>query len=73
MNRKFSWASLFSDFQSREVDTEDLEEIIVETVEKEFPDDSIEELNYTDDGVEVILESGEIIEIEVDWNEIILS
>ena len=71
---KFFWENLFSDeFQSREIDTEELEDIITDAVARECPGDAIEELKYTDDGIEVVLESGDIIEIEVDWNEIILA
>ena len=72
MINKFSWKSLFSeDFQSREIDTDELEEMIRDAVAKDS-EKSIEDLIYTEDGVKVILDDGEIIEIEVDWNEIIL-
>jgi len=72
-NKKFSWSNLFSDFESREIDTKELENIIKDTVLREHPGDDIKELKYTEDGIEVIMDSGEEIEIEVDWNEIILS
>jgi len=74
-NKKFSWATLFSDpdFEAREIDTEELESIIRDTVLREHPGDKIKDLQFTDDGIEVIMESGDEIEIEVDWNEIILS
>jgi len=72
-NKKFSWENLFSKFESREIDTEELENIIKETVLREHPMDTIKDLRYTDDGIDVIMDSGEEIEIEVDWNEIILA
>ena len=72
-NKKFSWENLFSKFESREIDTEELENIIKETVLHEHPMDTIKDLRYTDDGIDVIMDSGEEIEIEVDWNEIILA
>lgn len=74
MNKHFSWENLFSDeFQSREIDTEELEGIVTDAVARECPNDEIEEINYTDDGIEVVLSSRDTIEIEVDWNEIILA
>lgn len=73
MTNKFSWTSLFSDFQSREIDTDELETLIEEVVARECPGEAIEDMEYTDDGITIVLDSGQIIEIEVDWNEIILS
>ncbi len=73
MGERFSWVNLFSDFQSREIDTEELETMIREVVEREHPNDPIEDIKYNDNGVDIVLESGDEIGIEVDWNEIILS
>lgn len=73
MGERFSWANLFSDFQSREIDTEELETMIREVVEREHPNDPIKDIKYNDNGVDIVLESGDEIGIEVDWNEIILS
>lgn len=73
-NKHFSWENLFSDeFQSREIDTEELEGIVTDAVLREYPGSEIEEFNYTDDGIKVVLENGDVIDIEVDWNEIILA
>jgi len=72
-NEKFSWANLFAKFESREVDTKELENIIKDTVLREHPGDTIKDLKYTEEGIEIIMDSGEEIEIEVDWNEIILA
>lgn len=72
-NEKFSWEKLFAEFQSREIDTEELEDFIKEIILQEHPGDTIEDLKYTDDGVEVTMDSGEEVEIEIDWNEIILA
>jgi len=72
-NRRFSFSSLFSDFESREIAAEELESIIKDTVLREHPGDTIKELQYTEDGIEIVMDSGEEIAIDVDWNEIILS
>lgn len=71
-NKEFSWASLFGDFQARHIDISELETIIKDAIKHEAPNDIIKELNYHEDGAEVILESGNIIEIAIDWQEIIL-
>lgn len=73
MDDRFSWGNIFTKFQSREIDTEELESIIRSAVENEHPGDAIVEVNYTDEGIDVLLDSGVEIGIEVDWNEIILS
>ena len=74
-NNDFSWASLFSDreFQSREIDTEELETIVRDAVEREHKGDPVKELKYNDEGIEIILESGQVIGIDVDWHEIVLT
>ena len=72
MAERFVFGNLFSDFQSREIDTKELESMIRETVEREHPDDPIADLEYNDDGIDITLESGAEIGIEIDWNEIIL-
>lgn len=72
-NKQLSWVDLFSEFQSREIDVEELEDMITEVVERECPSQSIEDILYNDDGIEVMLDDGEIIIIDVDWNEIILT
>ena len=73
MNKRFSWESLFSTFKSREIDTEELEGLVRDAVLREHPMDTIKNLKYTEDGIEIIMESEEEIEIEIDWNEIILT
>jgi hypothetical protein len=71
---KLTVADFFPEiFQSSGIDSEELERIIRETVEREYPLDSIKDLKYTEDGIEVYLDDGEIIEIEIDWNEIVVS
>lgn len=73
MSERFSWANLFSNFQSREIDTEELEAMIKSVIEKEYPDDTIKDIIYNEKGIDVILDSCDEISIEIDWNEIILS
>ena len=73
MSRGFSFVNLFPrTFHSAEVDVEELEKIIEDAVRKDSPLDRITNIEYTDDGVVVTLNNGEQIEIEVDWEEIIL-
>jgi hypothetical protein len=72
---KFSLTNLFPDFHkfySSNIDKEELEEIIRGAVGKDDPDATIKELKYTKDGVIVILDNKSEIEIEIDWQEIIL-
>ena len=73
---KFSIENLFPEFQpfeSGNVDTKELEKIIIDAVEREHPGSSIEDIEYTEDGMEITLDTGESIEIEIDWQEIILT
>ncbi len=72
MTKKFSLANLFPNFHSSEITNKELERIVRDAVQKECPKDKIKKINYTDNGIDVILESGNTIEIEVDWQEIIL-
>lgn len=72
-NKGFSWLNIFSEFESREIDIEELENIIEEAVIKEHPGDTIKKFEYTENGIEIIMKSGREIEIEIDWNEIVLS
>ena len=69
---KFLLSNLFSDFQSSEIESDELERIITDAVKKEYPDKSIEEFKYTNDGIIIFLNDGSTIEIEIDWQEIIL-
>jgi len=69
---KFSLAGLIPDYSS-DIDTEELERIVKDAVKRHSPGDEIKEWKYTEDGIEITLDSGEKIEIEVDWNEIILT
>lgn len=64
---------LFARFHSSNVDAAELEKIIKDAVKREHPLDNIKKISYTEDGVIVILDSGQEIDIEIDWNEIILS
>jgi hypothetical protein len=73
MDKRFSISNLFPDFHSSPIDTEELEKIIRDAVKRDSPRDPIEDMEYTEDGVVVTLDSGQKIEIEIDWNEIILA
>lgn len=69
-------SNLFADrpeFQSGRIDIGEFEQIIRDTIAQEHPLDPILAFDYTEDGLIVLLESGERIEIQVDWQEFILS
>jgi hypothetical protein len=71
---KFSLHNLFSDeFHSSEIDTEELERIVIDAVEREHPNRSVEDVQYTEEGLNITLDDGTEIEIEIDWQEIILT
>jgi hypothetical protein len=73
MEKDFSIANLFPEFHSSKIDTGELEKIIKDAVRRDNPFDAIKKVDYTEDGVVVTLDSGQEIEIDIDWNEIILS
>jgi len=70
---RFPITTLFPTFHSGGLGKEEFEEMIKEAVRKEHPRRSIKNIRYLKDGVEVILDDGESIDIEIDWNEIIIS
>ena len=59
-------------FQTGSISKKELEEMIEGLVEGDSPDKSIVEFEYTDDGVTVILDDGSKIEIDIDWDEIVI-
>lgn len=69
---KFSLADLFADFQSGHIGTKELEGMLRDVVRKEHPEESIKKFKYMEDGVIIILDSGDTIEVQIDWNELIL-
>lgn len=69
---KFSIATIFPGFYSGEIDEADLEKIIQDVVGEDHPLDKIKNMKYTKDGVIIVLDSGQVIEIDIDWDEIIL-
>jgi len=73
MSERFSFTNLFPNFHSSEIDTEELEHLITDIVEKGHPGDAVEKISYTEEGLIVKLKGGDTIEIEIDWNEIIIS
>jgi len=69
---RFSFLSLFPDFHSSGVSNKELEEIISQAILEEFPDDEIDQINYYEDGISFVLKSGGVVDVDIDWNEIIL-
>jgi hypothetical protein len=69
---KFDITNLFPNFSSRNLSKKELEQIIKEAITREHPMRSIKEIQYNKDGVEITLDGGEIIEVEIDWQEFVL-
>lgn len=63
---------LFVGFNHREIESGELESLILDAVEREFPGSEVEEIIYTDDGVEIVTDN-ETICIDIDWEEIIIT
>ena len=55
------------------MDKKEFESMIKEAVKKEDASSVVKQIRYLKSGVEVVLDNGDIIEIEIDWNEIIIS
>lgn len=71
---KFSLSDLLQGFYSTEISVGELEEMIEEAVASESPESGkVKEIRYHEGGVEVIVERGGSIEIEIDWQEVILT
>lgn len=61
------------EFYSTQIDTEEFKTLITDMMSDTNPGDEVVSIEINDEGmVEVKLASGEEVEIEVDWNEIIL-
>jgi hypothetical protein len=70
---KYSKQLMGERFHSSEMDTDDFKKLIKDFIADTHPGDEIENLEINDKGlVDIKLKSGEEIEIEVDWNELIL-
>jgi len=75
MANRFTLADIFSnaEFQSGSIERKELESLLKDAVDKLHPDESIKKFKYGKNGVEIILESGDKIQVDIDWNEISLS
>jgi hypothetical protein len=70
---KFDFRQLLGEFHSAEMDVKELKKLIESFVEEAHPGDKIESFEINNDGlVDIRLVSGEEIEIEIDWNEVVL-
>lgn len=64
---------LLGEFHSAEMDMDDFKKLIKDFIADTHPGDEIESLELNDKGfVDIKLKGGEEIEIEIDWNELIL-
>lgn len=73
MSIHFSLSEMCIEFNYREIGADELEEIIIEAIERECPGSHVEDIQYTDNGVDVIIKDGETISIDIDWEEIIIT
>lgn len=75
MSDKFTLADLFAsaNFESGHITTKELEALLRDTIKKTHPKDSVKKFKYTKRGIDIILKSNEKIQVDIDWNEIILS
>ena len=71
--KQLLWGNLVTTFQTREISVDELEAILGDAIVRECHGASVEKFKYTEDGIEAILDNGSIVEIEIDWNEIILT
>lgn len=70
---KFPKQMLGEEFHSSEMDTEDFKKLIEDFISDTNPGDEVESISIGDEGlVDVKLKSGEELEIEIDWNELVL-
>lgn len=69
---KFDITNLLPNFKSHDLSKKELEQMIEEVVVKEHPTNSVKDIRYNKDGVVVTLDDGEVIEIEIDWQEFVL-
>ena len=67
-----SFSDILSGFQSGQINKDELEEIIKDLVKKDSPERTIDSISYDKDGITVILDNKQVIEIEIDWNEILV-
>ena len=64
---------LLVEFHSAEMDVDELKKLIKDFILETHPGDEIKSFDINREGfVDVVLESGKEIEIEVDWNELVL-
>lgn len=77
MSEKFSLSDIFSKagkkFESSHISSKELEELLCDVVKREHPKRKIKSFKLNEDGAEIILDNDQVIEVEVDWHEIILS
>jgi hypothetical protein len=70
---KLDFKQLMGKFHSTEMDVKELKKLISDFISDTHPDDEIEKFELNEKGfIDIKLVSGEEIEIEVDWNELIL-
>ena len=59
-------------FHSVEIDVDEFKKMIQDFVNETYPGEKIADFEVEDDGVKITLDSGEEVEIGIDWNEFII-
>lgn len=69
---KITLSEVNKDFRCVEVNMKDLKNIIKDFIKGAYPEQEIDVLETNDDGILIILSNGQEIEIEIDWNELVI-
>jgi hypothetical protein len=72
LNKTISWPTFCGAFESRTICSDEIEKLIKAAIKDEYPGRLVVKLSYEEGGVLVELDNGEKIEIEIDWQEIIM-
>ena len=65
-------AVLLEKFVSADIGADEVQEIIQKLIEENYPGATIRDLAANDDGLQIILDNGEVLEIDIDWNEFLI-
>lgn len=69
---KIDASMLFEKFVSTDISAEEMQDIIHRLIEENYPGATIRDLIANDDGLQIILDNGEVLEIDIDWDEFLI-
>jgi hypothetical protein len=72
MAHRLSLLALLPDFYHSEITKKELERIIKKATKEEFPDGRVSSIDYNEHGLRITLNGGNVVDVDIDWNEIIL-